>query len=146
MGRSSLPFSVCMVWNLCILFRRKQILHAVRVICPEDSSELQSKIGILNDLVHESLFALAKPRASDLGRGTLIFYSPGGSISRAVLWHRSWESLVSDAIRNFLTQLGWRFSNALKTQFPFSACRPLSIGSSLVLEAGKIHSFALEEM
>lgn len=111
MGRSSLPFLVYVVGNLCILFRRQQILCTVRVrgASPEDSSELQSKIGVLNDLVHKSLFALAKPRTSKLGRGSLTFYSPGGSISRAVLWHWSWKSLVSDVIRNILTQLEWRF-------------------------------------
>lgn len=57
MGRFSLPFSVSMVGNLCILFRRQQILCTVRMrgVSPEDSSELQSKIGALNDPVYKSL-------------------------------------------------------------------------------------------
>lgn len=125
MGRSSLPFSVCKVWNLCILFRRQQKLCTVRMrgVSPEGSSELQSKIMTQYT---NFFFALAKPRALNLGRRTLIFHSHGGSMSRAILWHRSWKSLVPDGIWDFLTHLGWRFSNALKTQFP------LSIGSSLI--------------
>lgn len=137
MGRSSLPFSVCMVWNLCILSRIQQILCTVlmRGVSPEDSSELQSKIGVLNDPLHESLFALEKPRASKLGMGTLIFHSHGGSMSRAVLWHGSWKSLVSDAIRDFLTHLGLKVLKCLENTGPFQYllfCRPLRIGSSLI--------------
>lgn len=106
----------------------------MRGVSPEDTSELQSKIGVLNDPVHKYFFALAKPRALNLGRGTLIFHSHSGSMSRAILWHRSWKSLVPDAIWDFLTHLGWRFSNALKT-VSFQClwiCRLLSIGSSLI--------------
>lgn len=102
MGRSSLPFSACIVGNLDILFRRQQILCSVRArgVSPEHSSELQSKSGVLNDPVHKSLFALAKPEPQNQAGEHWSF------IPLVAVFPGSLKCLVSDAIRNFLTQLG----------------------------------------
>lgn len=66
------------------------------------------------------------------------FHSEGGG-----------KSLVSDAIKDFLTHLGQWFSNVLKAQFPFSSAGfivPPKHWQFTYSEGGKIHSLALEEM
>lgn len=114
----------------------------MREVSPQDSSELQPKIGALNDSGDESLFALAKARGSKLCMGVLRFHSCGGSTLGPEQSHSAGvgKSLVSDAIRNFLTRRGWWFSNVLKAQLPFSSSGfvdPLSIGRLLTQKQEK---------
>ena len=103
---------------------------------------MQPKIGALNDSLDESLFALAKPRGLKLGTGVPLFHSRGGSTLSPEQLHGKGggKSLVSDAIRDFLTQLGQWSSNMLKAQFSFSSSGfvdPPSIGSLLIQKQKK---------
>lgn len=94
----------------------------MREVSPQDSSELQPKIGAMNGSLDEYLFVMENLRGSNPGMGVLLFRSHGGIIFSPEHSHGmgAGKSLVFDAIRDVLTHPGWRFSNMLKAQLPFS--------------------------